>query len=70
MISSAGRIYGGGTWVVLEPNGNYFWYVINNGHDGDDWSQNNIQTGGAGAIGYRCEMTEEAKVLIDAAKED
>ena len=61
--------YGGGTWVVIEPGGDYFWYVENNGADGDDWSRNNVQTGGAGAIGYRLPMTDEARVLIDVAKE-
>jgi hypothetical protein len=59
--------YGGGTWVVIEPGENYFWYVRNN--DGDDWSRNNVQTGGAGAIGYRLPMTDEARVLIDVAKD-
>lgn len=61
--------YGGGTWVVIEPGENYFWYVRNNGADGDDWSRNNVLTGGAGAIGYRLPMTDEARVLIDVAKE-
>ena len=61
--------YGGGTWVVIEPGENYFWYVKNNGADGDDWSHNNVSTGGAGAIGYRLPMTNEARVLIDVAKE-
>jgi len=61
--------YGGGTWVVVEPGGNYFWYVKNNGADGDDWSRNNVSTGGAGAIGYRLPMTDEARVLIDVAKD-
>lgn len=61
--------YGGGTWVVIEPGENYFWYVKNNGADGDDWSRNNVLTGGAGAIGYRLPMTDEARVLIDVAKD-
>lgn len=61
--------YGGGAWVVIEPGENYFWYVENNGADGDDWSRNNVTTGGAGAIGYRLPMTDEAKVLIEVAKE-
>jgi hypothetical protein len=67
-IDETALLYGGGTWVVIEPNGDYFWYVKNNGADGDDWSRNNVQTGGAGAIGYRLPMTEEARVLIDVAK--
>jgi hypothetical protein len=61
--------YGGGTWVVIEPGENYFWYVKNNGADGDDWSRNNVMTGGAGAIGYRLPMTDEARILIDVAKD-
>ena len=70
MIDEAGMAYGGGTWVVVEPDEQYFWFVLNNGHDGDDWSRNNVMTGGAGAIGYRLRMTTEAQVLIDAAKKD
>jgi len=57
--------YGGGYWVVIEPGNQYFWYVINNGADGDDWSRNNVSTGGAGAIGYRVPLTEEAKQQIE-----
>ena len=63
------RLYGGGVWVVIEPDGQHFWYVENNGADGDDWSRNNVSTGGAGAIGYRVPYTEEAKILIEVAKE-
>lgn len=43
-------IYGGGDWFVAAPD--KLWYVKNNGMDGDDWSQNNVLTGGAGAIGW------------------
>lgn len=42
-------IRGGGDWFVLAEN--KIWYVRNNGRDNDDWSQNNVNTGGAGAIG-------------------
>jgi hypothetical protein len=45
------RIYGGGRWFVLGTD--WIWLVQNNGHDGDDWSLNNVTTGGAGAIGWR-----------------
>lgn len=45
------NIYGGGDWFVAGPE--YLWYVQNNGMDGDNWSYNNVRTGGAGAIGYR-----------------
>lgn len=44
-------IYGGGDWFVVEPDS--IWYVRNNGADGDNWSSNNVETGGAGAIGYK-----------------
>lgn len=50
------RIYGGGRWFVLGSE--WIWYVQNNGHDGDDWSSNNVQTGGAGAIGFRVPATD------------
>jgi hypothetical protein len=62
------NIYGGGDWWVL---GNGIWYVQNNGADGDNWSANNVRTGGAGAIGWRipanaaliAEITELAEIL-------
>lgn len=45
------NIYGDGEcWVINQDD---IWYIRNNGADGDDWSTNNIRTGGAGAIGYR-----------------
>jgi hypothetical protein len=44
-------LYGGGSWFVIDPGG--IWYVENRGSDGDDWSNNNVETGGAGGIGYR-----------------
>ncbi len=44
-------IYGGGDWFVVGPE--WIWYVRNNGGDGDSWVNNNVRTGGAGAIGWR-----------------
>lgn len=44
-------IYGGGAWLHIA--GPDLYYVRNNGMDGDDWSRNNYDTGGAGAICYR-----------------
>lgn len=44
------NIYGGGECFVI--NDRQIWYIRNNGSDGDDWSKNNIKTGGAGAIGW------------------
>jgi hypothetical protein len=68
-INSKSIGYGGGEWVVIEPNEKYFWYVINNGADGDDWRSNNVSTGGAGAIGYRLPFSDEARTLLEVAKE-
>jgi hypothetical protein len=48
---------GGGRWLVVGPE--WTWFIVNNGSDGDDWSHNNIRTGGAGAIGRRVKTTPE-----------
>jgi len=57
--------YGGGDWFVITDTD--IWYVQNNGADGDDWSRNNVLTGGAGAIGWRmpynAELVEELRIL-------
>jgi len=45
------NIYGGGEWFTIGDE--YIWYVKNNGMDGDNWSSNNVRTGGAGGIGWR-----------------
>lgn len=55
------NIYGGGSWFHIDEKNLY--YVRNNGSDGDDWSRNNYQTGGAGAICYRIPL-EKAKAYI------
>lgn len=49
-------MYGGGGWFVLQPEA--IWYVRNNGADGDNWAENNVRTGGAGAIGWRIPMDQ------------
>lgn len=49
-------IYGGGDKIIIAPE--HIWYVRNNGGDGDNWSLNNIRTGGAGAIGWRIPLNE------------
>ena len=67
VLDETGRLHGGGEWVVVEPGEQHFWYVINRGADGDDWSHNNVMTGGAGAVGYRLPLTPEAQVLLDVA---
>ncbi len=48
-------MYGSGDWFVLGQE--FLWYVQNNGMEGDNWSYNNVRTGGAGAIGYRVPAT-------------
>jgi hypothetical protein len=49
-------IYGGGSWFVVGKD--YIWYVKNNGMDGDNWEENNVRTGGAGAVGWRIPYNE------------
>jgi hypothetical protein len=56
-ITNRQNIYGGGDWFVVDPDA--IWYVRNNGHDGDDWSLNNLATGGAGAMAWRIDSTPE-----------
>jgi len=50
-------VYGGGSWWVVQSEA--IWYVQNNGADGDNWSSNNVRTGGAGAIGWRVARIED-----------
>lgn len=50
MLDETGLLYGGGSWFIVQ--GPVVWFVRNNGADGDDWSHNNVRTGGAGAIGW------------------
>ena len=51
VIADTFDAHGGGDRFVI--GNTHIWYVRNNGMDGDDWSLNNVQTGGAGAIGWR-----------------
>lgn len=62
IVASTQTIYGGGDWFVVGPD--WIWYVQNNGMDGDDWSRNNIITGGAGAIGWRVPYTADLAARI------
>jgi hypothetical protein len=50
-------IVGAGTRFVVADD--FIWFVQNNGMDGDTWSINNVQTGGAGAIGWRIPYDED-----------
>lgn len=58
--------WGGGEWWVIQES--WIWYVRNNGFDGDDWGRNNVQTGGAGAIGVRVPFSEELAAQIRSLK--
>jgi hypothetical protein len=60
------NVYGGGEWWVIQES--WIWYVRNNGFDGDDWGRNNVQTGGAGAIGVRVPFSEELAAQIRSLK--
>ena len=60
-------ICGGGEWYIFPQNiSDEIWIIENNGGDGDDWSRNNIRTGGAGAIGLRCKRTAELEAAVKA----
>jgi hypothetical protein len=61
------NIYGGGEWFVIEEN--RILHVLNNGMDGDDWSANNVRTGGAGAIGFEIPKTDEVVNALKRIKE-
>ena len=58
--------WGGGEWWVIQKE--WIWHVQNNGFDGDDWSRNNVETGGAGAIGVRVPYSEELADKIRSLK--
>lgn len=53
------NIYGGGGWWIIGTD--KIWYIQNNGADGDNWSANNVRTGGAGAIGWYINFDEKIK---------
>ena len=59
-------IYGGGSWFHLDEK--YFYFIENNGHDGDAWGLNNYPTGGAGAICHRVPL-EDAKNYINTIED-
>lgn len=60
-------IYGGGDWFELTPE--HVWYIRNNGSDGDDWSANNVRTGGAGAMGWRVPRTQQLAEVLNALRQ-
>jgi hypothetical protein len=60
------NVYGGGEWWVIQKE--WIWHIRNNGFDGDDWGRNNVETGGAGAIGVRVPFSEELAAQIRSLK--
>lgn len=63
VLADTSTIYGGGNWFVVGAD--WIWYCRNNGADGDDWSRNNVRTGGAGAIGWRVPYSAELAAEIE-----
>jgi hypothetical protein len=55
-------LYGGGILYIIQDD--KILKIKNNGHDNDDWSRNNIQTGGAGAIGVEVPYSTELATEI------
>lgn len=60
------NIYGSGTLLFADDS--YLYVIDNNGMDGDDWSRNNLGTGGAGAIAYRTPLTKEVERWLHDCK--
>jgi len=60
------NIYGGGAWFVLQKE--WIWKIENNGADGDAWDRNNVETGGAGAIGVRIPFDDDIASKIRGMK--
>ncbi len=56
---------GGGSW--LHKDKNHFYYVRNNGGDGDAWDWNNYPTSGAGAICQRVPLKKEHEEWLKQA---
>lgn len=61
------NIYGGGIYLVKKDN--FLYFIKNNGMDGDDWSRNNFETCGAGAIATRLNITDEVEAWLKEAVE-
>lgn len=60
--------YGDGRWFVIQKD--WIWMIQNNGADGDDWSVNNVRTGGAGAIGKRLPFNRDLAAKIRSLREE
>lgn len=64
---SGADIWGGGKWMHEDEK--YLYLVVNNGHDGDNWSFNNYRTGGAGAIAVKVEKTDKVIDFLKRARD-
>ena len=62
-VLDTSTVHGGGEWFVIGDD--YIWYVRNNGADGDFWEENNVRTGGAGAIGWRIPYDTQIADLLE-----
>jgi hypothetical protein len=60
------NITGGGSKIII--NDKEAWLVVNNAMDGDDWSKNNVYTGGAGAIGYCKKRDDTIEKILNKIK--
>lgn len=67
VYSDTFNIYGSGDRFVISDK--WIWYLQNNGMDGDCWAHNNVETGGAGAIGWRvpydAQLADQIRSLPD-----
>ncbi len=54
----------GSGYAITVADG-YAWYIENNGSDDDNWSRNNVITGGAGAVGWRRKLDGELQAKLD-----
>lgn len=57
-------IYGCGVGYIVDELNKKLWKIKNNGMDGDNWSYNNYETGGAGAIAFLFKWNDEVVNII------
>ncbi len=50
-------------------HGRRIWHVVNNGADGDCWGNNNVLTGGAGAVGHWLPWSAELEARVRSVRE-
>lgn len=60
--------YGSGDKIVVDDS--LAWYIVNNGMDGDDWSRNNVITGGGGGYAWRCDADIVQSMIDDYIKKE